>query len=110
LKTIKTHFDIYFFAYKPIDYTIHNRRLEATCRHLRVITPDGRIYDYAVLKNEILVGRGRENDLVLKDDTISRIHARIAHTREGYQLSDQEAFNGIKVNENPIQSVVLKRP
>ncbi len=76
--------------------------------HLRVITPDGRIYDYSILKTEISIGRGKDNDLVLKDDTISRNHAQILKTKEGYLLSDQGSFNGIKVNENPIQSLILK--
>ncbi|RPI76622.1 MAG: FHA domain-containing protein [Desulfobacteraceae bacterium] len=76
--------------------------------HLRVITPDGRIYDYSILKGEIGIGRGKDNDLILKDDTISRNHARILKTKEGYLLSDQGSFNGITVNENPVQSVLLK--
>jgi len=76
--------------------------------HLRVITPDGRIYDYSILKSEISIGRGKDNDLILKDDTISRNHAQILKTKEGYLLSDPGSFNGIKVNENPIQSVILK--
>jgi adenylate cyclase len=76
--------------------------------HLRVITPDGRIYDYSILKSEISIGRGKDNDLILKDDTISRNHALIVKTKEGYLLSDQGSFNGIKVNESPVQSVILK--
>jgi len=47
-----------------------------------------------LLKNEITIGRGTENDIVLLDQTISRNHARIAKTREGYLLTDLGSFNG----------------
>jgi len=75
---------------------------------LQIITNDGRISSHQLLKNEITIGRGTENDIVLLDQTISRNHARIAKTREGYLLTDLGSFNGTELNDHPIQTVILK--
>ena len=61
---------------------------------LQIITNDGRINSHQLLKNEITIGRGTENDIVLVDQTISRNHARIAKTRDGYLLTDLGSSNG----------------
>jgi len=75
---------------------------------IHVITNDGRIYDYPVLKDEITIGRGKENDIVLKDTTISRNHARIVKSRKEYHLADLGSYNGTRVNGKIIQNVLLK--
>ena len=75
---------------------------------LQIITNDGRINSHQLLKNEITIGRGTENDIVLLDQTISRNHARIAKTREGYLLTDLGSFNGTELNDHPIQTVILR--
>jgi pSer/pThr/pTyr-binding forkhead associated (FHA) protein len=46
----------------------------------------------------LLVGRGDEADLVLRDDSLSKAHALFLLTSEGYQLQDLESVNGTWVN------------
>ena len=75
---------------------------------LRVTGSDGRIHNHPVLKQEISIGRGKDNDVVLSDHTVSRYHARILKTTEGYLLTDLCSFNGTKVNERSIQSALLQ--
>ncbi|MBN1102607.1 MAG: FHA domain-containing protein, partial [Deltaproteobacteria bacterium] len=75
---------------------------------IRVTASNGRVRDYSLFKNEITIGRNKDNDIVLSDHTVSRYHARIMKTKEGFLLTDLGSFNGIKVNEKSIQSTLLQ--
>jgi len=76
--------------------------------NIHVASNDGRAYNFPIIKDEISIGRGKDSDIVLKDDTVSRNHARITKSEEGYLLTDLGSFNGTKVNEKSIQSTLLK--
>jgi pSer/pThr/pTyr-binding forkhead associated (FHA) protein len=75
---------------------------------IRVMASDGRVRKYSLLKNEITIGRNKDNDIVLSDHTVSRYHARIMKTKEGFLLTDLGSFNGTKVNDKSIQSTLLR--
>jgi adenylate cyclase len=75
---------------------------------LYVTTTDGRISSYQLLKQETTIGRSKDNDIVLLDQSVSRKHAKITLTGQGPLLSDLGSFNGTMVNEALIQSVLLK--
>jgi len=76
---------------------------------LYIINNDGRIYSFPIRKKEITIGRNKENDITFVDSTVSRHHARIIMTSEGYLLTDLGSFNGTKLNGESIQSVVLQQ-
>lgn len=75
---------------------------------IHVIAKDGRIYDHTVSKNETTIGRGKDNDIILKDTTISRNHARIKKSKKDYFIVDLGSFNGTWVNDKSIQNVQLR--
>ena len=75
---------------------------------IHIITNDGRISNFPIHKNEISIGRSKNNDIVLSDYTISRYHTEIIKTKEGYLLTDQGSFNGTILNGKPVQSALLK--
>ena len=75
---------------------------------LYVATTDGRISSYQLLKQETTIGRSKENDIVLLDQSVSRRHAKITKTDQGHLLSDLGSFNGTLVNEALIESTLLK--
>jgi adenylate cyclase len=52
---------------------------------------------------EVYIGRGRENDIVFPDHTVSRKHARITRNEAGYVLSDLGSFNGTFLNGLSVQ-------
>ena len=54
------------------------------------------------------IGRSKDNDIILPDQTISRNHANIVQTKKGYLLTDLGSFNGTQVNEKSIQSTLLR--
>ena len=75
---------------------------------IHVIAKDGRIYDYPILKGEVSIGRGKDNDIILKDSTVSRNHARITRTKKDYFLLDLGSYNGTLVNGKSIQNALLR--
>jgi pSer/pThr/pTyr-binding forkhead associated (FHA) protein len=46
----------------------------------------------------VLVGRDAAADLVLDDDSLSKLHALFLRTSQGYQVQDLESANGTWVN------------
>jgi diguanylate cyclase (GGDEF)-like protein len=49
----------------------------------------------------LAIGRGRDNDIVLASDSVSRRHARIEQRADGLYLLDLESTNGTFVNDEP---------
>lgn len=54
------------------------------------------------------IGKSAENDLVLADDTVSRVHCEIARERRGYLLRDLASTNGTLLDGAEIREVWLK--
>lgn len=54
------------------------------------------------------IGRGKENDVVLDDSTVSRQHADIIRNYNGtYTIYDHESMNGVFVNNQRVQSSTI---
>ena len=53
---------------------------------------------FLLTKNEVLIGRGDECDLILPNVSVSRTHAVIRLSHDGAMISDVGSENGIKVN------------
>lgn len=75
---------------------------------IRIIGIEGRIQTLPLSKEEMSVGRSKDNDVVLLDHVVSRYHARIIDTKEGYLLTDLGSFNGTEVNGKSVQNRLLK--
>ena len=60
-----------------------------------------------LLKRDATIGRGQDNDIVFPDHTVSRKHARITRTENGYRLTDLGSFNGTFVNDRSIRETRL---
>ncbi len=74
---------------------------------LQIITADGRIFKNSIDKNRIALGRSKNNDIVINDNTVSRHHAQIYRSNGGYLISDLGSYNGTKVNGKLIQTSSL---
>lgn len=53
---------------------------------------------WALVKDQLLIGRGSDCDVVVDDRQISRHHARVKRTVEGYLLEDLASKNGTHLN------------
>jgi len=75
---------------------------------LDITTYDGKQLSLQVEKEAFTIGRSDDNNLILSDKSVSRHHAEIKKTKEGYLLTDLGSYNSTKVNEKLTQSVLLK--
>jgi pSer/pThr/pTyr-binding forkhead associated (FHA) protein len=53
------------------------------------------------------IGRSRECDVVIDDPNVSRKHAEVRKTIEGWMVVDLGSTNGVKVNGRRVREAVL---
>jgi VWFA-related protein len=59
--------------------------------------------EYPINKAAVKIGRAQDNDIILKDNSVSRQHATIKHQEGGaLKLTERKVSNPIMVNEKPI--------
>jgi diguanylate cyclase (GGDEF)-like protein len=58
---------------------------------------------------DIYLGRGDDNQIRINDSSVSRRHARITCTTDGYCINDLESTNGTFVNDAPAGTATLLR-
>ena len=69
---------------------------------------DGSRRRHAVTKSAFRIGRHSDNDLTIRDASISRQHAEIHRRRNGnFTITDLDSMNGVFVNQKKIDSVTL---
>ncbi len=61
-----------------------------------------------ILGETTTMGRSPSNDVVLKESRISRQHANISKTDEGYVIVDLKSSNGILVNDQKVEEALLQ--
>ncbi|MFA9401962.1 MAG: FHA domain-containing protein [Anaerolineales bacterium] len=74
-----------------------------------LIAPDGELQGtrWPLVNSTFLIGRGEDCDLVLLDRQVSRHHARIHRTAEGYVIEDLGSKNHTHLNGVRIESKVV---
>jgi|GEM_PF-2333793 len=66
---------------------------------LLLISLDGQILEELALEQSSnVIGRGKDCNIIIEIDNISREHARILYTPEGFFISDLESTNGTFLN------------
>lgn len=58
---------------------------------------------WMLLKDEMMIGRGEECDIVLPTRQVSRQHARVYREGDAYYIQDLESRNGTWVNKQPLK-------
>ena len=61
--------------------------------------------EYTLLKDEVSLGRGEDNDVVIPHASVSRAHARLLRRGGMYELTDLNSTNGSYVNNQPVNGV-----
>ena len=57
--------------------------------------------------DQLVIGRSRDCDLVIDDPNISRRHAEVRRSGEGWTVADLGSTNGVKVNGRRVESAAL---
>jgi phosphoserine phosphatase RsbU/P len=70
--------------------------------------PDGQENNFPLVSSEILIGRKSDADVVLNNQHVSRHHAKLIKTDEGYTLQDLGSTHGTFVNESRVEQKLLK--
>jgi adenylate cyclase len=63
---------------------------------------------FYLAKDEVVIGKLSENDIELKDNTVSRQHCKLQRAGKGYKLVDLKSTNGCYVNGHRIQNRPLE--
>ncbi len=56
------------------------------------------------VRDGLTLGRSSDNDVVLRDFSVSRHHARVDEKGEGFEIVDLESTNGVRINDEPVPS------
>ena len=75
--------------------------------YLTIITPDGIRFRHDLGGSAVRIGRASDNDVVLQDSNVSRIHAEIVRRREGCFLIDAKSHNGTFLNNRRVTEPAL---
>jgi hypothetical protein len=62
--------------------------------------------EYSLFKDEVSLGRGEDNDVVIPHASVSRAHARLMRRNGVFELTDLSSTNGSYVNEQPVHGSV----
>ena len=74
---------------------------------LEFVWEDGGRSHRATLRDGLRIGRASDNDVVLRDFSVSRNHARVTGDRDGYRIVDLGSTNGLKVDGEFVQEAPL---
>jgi DNA-binding NtrC family response regulator len=81
--------------------TLHLRR----CTLTTVSQP---VREYEFEKEEIRIGAMEDNDVVLRDETVSRHHCKIVQDESGYVLVDMASTNGTFIDKVRVREAFLR--
>ena len=71
---------------------------------LELVFEDGDVTHRVPVRNGLTLGRSSDNDVVLRDFSVSRHHARVEEGDESFLIVDLGSTNGISVNEAFVKS------
>ncbi len=76
--------------------------------YFTILNGESRSETFSVSDLPLMIGRGTDKNVVLKDDRVSRAHARIELRGEKVFIVDQGSSNGTFVNESLVSEQELK--
>jgi hypothetical protein len=86
-------------AYPPPIASTHGAGT-ATLTTLNPVAPVAS--EYTVLKDEVSLGRGQDNDIVIPHPSVSRAHARLLRRDGMFEIRDLNSTNGTFVDDLPV--------
>ena len=63
---------------------------------------------FPLARSEVVLGRGADCDIQVDRDSVSRRHARVFRSGEGWSVEDLQSTNGSYVNDVPVTKSVLR--
>lgn len=75
---------------------------------LVVTVEDQALSEWPLDDQEVMIGRGPDCHIVVRDPLVSRHHAKIAKAYGGYFVEDLDSTNGVTVNGRRVRKQMLK--
>src|SRR5437867_4312653 len=79
-----------------------------TTPYLKWASPEGGEENYLLGADEILIGRKSDADIVLTNPYVSRQHAKLIKSQDGYSLLDLKSTHGTYINGERIEKHELR--
>src|SRR5688500_18610392 len=76
--------------------------------YLRWVDSDGKELKFPLERNEVLIGRRTDSDIVLAYPFISRQHAKLIKSEAGYSILNLSEAHGTYVNRSRIERQQLQ--
>ena len=73
---------------------------------ITVLNNPGVTYDFD--EGSVTIGRGQDCEIPIAQNSVSRKHARLTPTEEGWLLEDLDSHNGLFLHNTRIKSAILK--
>jgi hypothetical protein len=73
-----------------------------------VITTQNTTNEFTLDRDAYTIGRSATNDIVIDDLVVSRKHARLERTPDGYKITDAGSSNGLQYGTEMITEKILK--
>jgi len=73
---------------------------------MRLVVEQGKLagHGFDLARSVIVIGRGQDCDIILDEHQVSRQHARLEQTPQGWMLLDLGSTNGTKVNGQQLKA------
>ena len=73
---------------------------------MRLVVEQGKLagHGFDLERSVIVIGRGQDCDIILDEHQVSRQHARLQHTPQGWMLLDLGSTNGTQVNGQQLKA------
>jgi hypothetical protein len=91
----------------PPPSTIESSGMPGEARLTAIEPADPIPGEYTLLKPEVSLGRGEDNDIVIPHPSVSRSHARLMRRDGSFVLTDLNSTNGSYVNNHQVQGSVV---
>ncbi len=71
-------------------------------------TVEGSERSYPLATNEVRIGRGGDNEIVLSDFSVSRRHAALRREADGWFIYDMMSTNGVQLNQEAVKKAAVR--
>ena len=93
---------------KPIETRVAGSVIGAPAGVLAIVLSGGSKGTSKVVGGHFKIGKEKDNDLVLGDDTVSRHHCEIVRAPDGLHVRDLDSTNGTKIDGTRVQQAMLQ--
>jgi type II secretory pathway predicted ATPase ExeA len=92
---------------EPGRHSEPEKHVNATPQGYLLVSRSGKVLNRVALSQRTLIGRSEYNDVCLASPYLSRHHAVIVGTPEGYYLVDLNSVNGVLLNGQRVERTLL---